>query len=105
MPLPEPTERELLHVRRVECRGYRRADGLWEIEGQVNDSRTYPYGGPGTPEVPAGAAIHNMWVRLAVDDEFVIRAASAATGASPYLLCRDAAPAVSGLIGIRIKSG
>jgi len=105
MPLPTPTERELLHTRRVECRGYKRADGLWEVEGQVHDSRTYPYGSPGTPEVPAGDAVHNMRVRLAVDDDLVIRAASASTDASPYALCRDAAPAVSALVGIRIRSG
>jgi hypothetical protein len=105
MPLPEPVERELMHVRRVECRGYRRADGLWDIEGRLHDSRTYPYGGPGTPEVPAGSAIHTMLVRLTFDDELVIKAATATTEAGPYPLCRDAAPGIAKLVGLRIKAG
>lgn len=105
MPLPEPVARELLHIRRVECRGYRRADGLWEVEGQLIDSRTFPYGGPGTPTVPANAAIHAMTVRLTFDDDLVIQAAAAETTAGPYPLCRDAAPAVARLVGLRIKTG
>ena len=35
MPLPESALREQLHTRRIECRGYRREDGLWDIEGTL----------------------------------------------------------------------
>ena len=43
MPLPDPVPREPLHTRRVECRGYRRADGLWDIEGHLVDTKAYPF--------------------------------------------------------------
>ena len=40
MPLPvTDVERELRHTRRVRYEGYRRADGLWDIEGTSPTSR------------------------------------------------------------------
>jgi Protein of unknown function (DUF2889). len=35
MPLSEPVDREPRHARRVTCDGYRRADGLWDIEAHL----------------------------------------------------------------------
>ncbi len=38
MPLSPPAaSREHIHTRVVECRGYRRDDGLWDIEGHITD--------------------------------------------------------------------
>lgn len=33
MPLPLAASRERIHDRHVHCAGYRRRDGLWDIEG------------------------------------------------------------------------
>ena len=33
MPLPAPAPRTLKHTRAIECTGYEREDGLWDIEG------------------------------------------------------------------------
>ena len=42
MPLPAPTsERKLLHTRTITCQGYERADGKWDIDGWINDIKTY----------------------------------------------------------------
>ena len=35
MPLPVSVQRQRLHTRRIECHGYRRNDGLWDIEGYL----------------------------------------------------------------------
>src|SRR5690606_12405498 len=41
MPLSPPVEREPIHIRTVTCRGYRRSDGLWDIEGHLVDTKAY----------------------------------------------------------------
>ena len=37
MPLSPAAPREHIHTRTVTCRGYRRKDGLWDIEGHLVD--------------------------------------------------------------------
>ena len=42
MPLPiTEVERELRHTRRVRFEGYKRADGLWDIEGHLSDVKSH----------------------------------------------------------------
>ena len=41
MPLSAPVARQHLHTRRVTCTGYFREDGLFDIEGQITDEKTY----------------------------------------------------------------
>jgi hypothetical protein len=41
MPLSSPQEREPLHSRDIVLRGYRRADGLYDIEAQLTDTKSY----------------------------------------------------------------
>ena len=44
MPLPKnDIDRELLHVRNIQCKGYKRSDGLWEIDGWLTDIKTYEF--------------------------------------------------------------
>ena len=44
MPLPvTEVERELLHTRRVRYEGYKRADGLWDIEAHLTDVKNHDY--------------------------------------------------------------
>jgi hypothetical protein len=39
MPLSRPAPREHIHSREIRCRGYRCADGLWDIEGVPEDTK------------------------------------------------------------------
>ncbi len=42
MPLPAASaNRTPLHTRVVECRGFARDDGLFDIEGSITDVKTY----------------------------------------------------------------
>ncbi len=43
MPLTEPVPRNLIHERSIVCRGFCRDDGLWDIEGHLVDTKTYPF--------------------------------------------------------------
>lgn len=104
-PLSPPVAREHLHTRRIECRGYRRADGLWDIEAQIVDTKTYAFENGWRGTVGPGEPLHDMHVRLTLDDRLVIHDAEAVTVASPYRICPEAAPNLARIKGLRIKPG
>ena len=105
MPLSEPAPREALHQRTINCHGYRRADGLWDIEAEISDVKTYAFENSFRGTLLPGDPIHHMWLRLTIDDDFVIHGAEAATDASPFALCPAITPAFAKLEGLRIEAG
>ncbi len=105
MPLPEPEARDPLHCRQLICRGYRRKDGLWDIEGHLCDTKDYDFNTRWRGEVPAGEPIHDMWIRLTVDDNFIVRDVQVAVDRSPYPICPAVIPNLQRLKGIAIARG
>jgi hypothetical protein len=105
MPLSPPQERELLHSRDIVLRGYRRADGLYDIEAQLTDTKTYGSANRDRGYIDAGEPIHGMWLRLTVDGERRIVACEAASDYTPYIICPAAAPNFTRLAGLQIKPG
>ena len=106
MPLSPPaTPREHIHTRIVDCRGYRRDDGLWDIEGHITDTKTYAFANHFRGEIASGTPVHDMWLRLTVDDRLVIHAVEAATDHSPYAVCPAVVPRFQALKGLRIYPG
>jgi len=105
MPLSSPDAREHIHTRIVRCEGFRRADGLWDIEGHITDTKTYGFGNRERGKVPPGAPIHDMSIRITVDDALTIRAVEVVTDASPYRICGDVAPNFQRLVGLTIGRG
>ena len=97
MPLSEPEfECEPVRARAMECRGFRRADGLRDIEGRLTEPFLDGFGGEAKP----GEPLHDMWLRLAVDGNFVMRAVEAVTDAGPYALRSAMLPSFRKLEGI-----
>lgn len=87
-------------------RGYRRSDGLYEIDGRVVDTKTHAIKREGgRDELPAGMPIHDMWVRLVVDETLLVHDITAVTDASPYPVCPEAVAAMRVIVGERIKAG
>ena len=105
MPLSDPAPREPLHTRQVECRGFLRDDWLWDIEGHMTDRKTYAFLNDEHGEIAAGAPIHDMWVRVTIDDDMVIKAIEAVTDASPYRMCPNVTPNFQRLVGLSIRPG
>lgn len=97
--------REPIHERILECHGYRRADGLWDIEGRLTDRKSYGFDNAFRNRIEAGDAIHDMVIRLTVDIDFLIVAAEAASNATPYEPCAGIAPDYACLAGLRIGAG
>lgn len=105
MPLPEPAPRAPIHSRRVECRGYRRQDGLWDIEGLLVDTKAYPFENSYRGVIAPGVPLHEMRLRLTIDDELRIHDVVAAMDANPYAVCPAITPNFAKLIGLRIGAG
>ena len=105
MPLPEPKPRTLRHTRRIELNGYERDDGLWDIEAHLVDTKSYEFSNHFRDQIPVGEPIHDMWMRLTVDDTLTIREVAASTRLSPFPSCPKAAPNYQQLVGMRIRSG
>ena len=105
MPLSQPKPRERIHNRDIELRGYRREDGLWDIEAHLTDAKTYSFPNRERGEIRAGEPIHDMWLRVTVDDGLTIHQVEAATDYGPFGICGDIAPAYRKLEGMTIGPG
>ncbi|MCW5575045.1 MAG: DUF2889 domain-containing protein [Burkholderiales bacterium] len=106
MPLPAPAPRTLKHTRAVECTGYEREDGLWDIEGHLVDTKTYVHSRrDGGRERQPGDPVHNMWLRLTIDLDLKIHGVEAVTDSSPYGNCGNITVNFKKLVGLTIGPG
>jgi hypothetical protein len=95
-----------MHTRDIQCCGYEREDGLWDIEGHLVDTKPFATTARDTGRArQPGEPIHNMWLRLTIDLDMTIHDAEAVTDSSPYQLCPSITPAFSKLKGITIGPG
>lgn len=97
-------ERELLHVRQIVCKGYRRRDRLYEFEGSLHDSKAHDAALP-FKEVPAGEAVHAMRMTLVLDENLLIRDIKGSTGTAPTPYCYEIDSAYAALKGLSIAKG
>lgn len=103
--LPETIGREPLHTRSIEIRGYKRADGLYDVEGHLVDTKPYDFKLAAGIR-PAGEPVHDMWLRITVDRNLHIVDAAAAMDRVPYAGACDAiAPDYRRLVGLAIRPG
>ena len=105
MPLSRPAEREHIHTRTVTCQGFRRKDGLWDIEGHITDIKTYAFTNDDRGEIPPGVPVHEMWIRVTIGDDLVIRAVEAVTDYAPFNGCDAIAPNYEKLVGLKLGPG
>ncbi|AVO48062.1 hypothetical protein C6568_01400 [Melaminivora suipulveris] len=107
MPLSAPVSRTLRHTRRVTYHGYHREDGLWDIEGELHDSKTRALPSLTRPgqERPAGTAIHHMWLRVTVDTRLVVQAIESSMDAHPLGGCTAAQEALQTMVGACMARG
>jgi hypothetical protein len=103
--LPAPAPRRHLHDRHITYRGYLRDDGLWDIEGELRDSKSYPIHLGFRGAMSEGEAVHNMKIRITIDDDMVIHDVAAAMPYTPYLECRPAIDPIRAVIGLQMGRG
>jgi len=106
MALSPPAARTQIHTRTVVCEGFRRDDGLWDIDARLLDTKTYAFpnhdrGGAIEP----GEAIHEMVVRVTVDEHYTIHEVEAETLNAPFNICAQIAPSFAALKGVNMGPG
>jgi hypothetical protein len=106
MPLaPLSVKRTRLHTRRMTYEGFRRDDGLFDIEGRLTDVKDHDYALL-TGVRAAGEPVHDMWARVTVDPDYLIRALEVKTDEMPYPGACDRIEAAYGkLVGASLLHG
>ena len=103
--LSAPVAREKRHQRKITVDGFLRADGLYDIEAELTDHKTYSFPsdfrGMVTPEQP----VHHMHVRITIDNDLIVQSAEAVTLAGPYEICPAANDVFAELTGLQIGPG
>jgi hypothetical protein len=104
LPTASP-ERQLKHRRNIDVQIYSRGGGLWEVDAHITDVRSrdtkMSFG-----VLPAGQPIHDMLLRLVVDERFNILEAGAQTTAMPYRgECDSYGDLYSRLVGLNLMKG
>ncbi len=107
MPLSPAKPREHLHTRRYDFQAYGREDGLWELEGHITDVKPYSFknGDREGGWVAAGEPVHDMSIRLTLDDLLTIVAVEVVTDSGPFGVCPAIAPNFQRIVGVRIGPG
>lgn len=104
--MTDPSDREELHRRQLDLRFYRRRDGLYEVEGRLIDTKSHPFRRQlAEADTPPGVPVHDITVRLVVDDALLVHEATAAMRATPFGVCRGAQDTLAPLKGLRIGAG
>ena len=104
LPTASP-ERQLTHRRNIDVQIYSRGNGLWEVDARITDVRSHDvqmtFG-----VLPAGQPIHDMLLRLVVDERFDIVEAGAQTSAMPYRgECDSYGDLYGRLVGLNLMKG
>lgn len=97
--------RRRTHTRTVTLEGWKREDGLWDLEARLIDVKDFDCT-LASGVRPAGAPVHEMRVTVTIDKWMNIVAASASSEAVPYPGgCEAIAPAYERLAGMNLMQG
>ena len=106
MPLSNAVPRKLIHTRAIECKGYERADGLWDIEAHLTDVKSVVHSRrEGGRARQPGEPVHDMWLRVTIDLDMKIHEVEAKTDEGPYAVCGNITPNFKSLAGLTIGPG
>lgn len=104
--MTDPVKREEIHHRQIELRFFRRTDGLYEVEGRLVDTKRHVFRRQLHHEdTLPGEPVHDIAVRLVIDDALLVHDAVAVMQATPFTVCSGAANTLAPLKGLRIGEG
>src|SRR5207244_12399239 len=84
MSLSDGAARREIHHRTIDMRAYVRDDGLYDVEAHLEDRKPFAFKRlASTTPLPAGELLHDMWVRITVDDQYVVRGIEASSDVTP----------------------
>lgn len=85
--------------------GYRRDDGLWDIEGELRDTKHRSWISPDDGVLAPGATIHHMFVRLTLRPDHTVIAVEVSMDTTPFGACRGVIDGLQKLVGERVVAG
>ena len=105
MSLPAPAPRRHLHTRAVTYQGYLREDGLWDIEGELSDTKAYAFDMAERGHMAPGVPVHGMAIRVTIDDKMKIHAVAASMDFTPYGECGRGEDPMQRMVGHSMGPG
>ena len=105
MPLSPPAPRAPIHKRVITCEGFRREDGLWDIEARLVDTKSYAFANTWRSEVLPGEPLHEMLIRLTLDEHYMLVAIECASDHTPHAACPAILPNFQRLVGLKVGPG
>ncbi len=105
LALSPPSPRKLSHTRTVVYQGYDREDGLWDIEAELTDVKTYDFKVPNERLFPANEPIHRLKIRVTLDSRLVIKDIATSMDSIPHPECSGAPHGMHKLIGCTMGPG
>jgi hypothetical protein len=106
MPLPRAaSHRTLKHRRSIDVQVFSRGNGLWEVDAVLVDTKTrdIPLAAGARP---AGTPLHEMLLRLVVDEHFNVLEAGSQSLWMPYPgQCNEHGDAYGRLVGLNLRQG
>ncbi len=103
MTLPQAAaQRQLKHRRQIDVQVFTRGNGLWEVDAVLTDTKTRVANMIDGPRQP-GTPIHDMLLRLVVNEKLDIVEAGSETRWMPYTgTCNQHGDAYAGLVGLNL---
>ena len=102
---PAAPERQLKHRRSINVQIYARGNGLWEVDAEIVDVKTRDAKLAGGMR-RAGEPIHDMLLRIVVNERLDIVEAGSETRWMPYPgHCDDHGDAYAALVGLNLLKG
>jgi hypothetical protein len=103
MPLPSAApDRQLKHRRQIDVQVFSRGNGLWEVDALLTDVKTRVALMTDGPR-PPGTPIHEMLLRLVVNQQLDILEAGSETRFMPYNgICNEHGDAYARLVGLNL---
>lgn len=105
MPLPPSAPRRRLHHREIRFEGFIRDDGLWEVEGFLTDYKPFDFHSHQGAVHPANSPIHDMAVRVVLNDAHQIVDICSSMDSVPFRSCPQAGAYLRALIGSTVGRG
>ncbi len=106
MPLPRAADHRMLkHRRTIDVQVFSRGDGHWEVDAVLTDVKTRDI--PLHAGVrPAGTPLHEMLLRLVIDEKLNVLEAGSETRWMPYPgSCGEHGDAYAQLVGLNLMQG
>ncbi len=106
MPLSEPCARREIHHRVIDMTAYEREDGLYDVDAHLVDRKPFEFKRSALPEpIPPGNPLHDLWIRVTMDSDRIVRRVEASSDVTPHAICKGAESSLEAIIGERIESG